>query len=92
MYIQEATSCKKCIRQTIDYKKRNKKTEKKLITKERTKEQRERITIGESPSPKPIKKGTTEKSDDQSTGHRNFPCPQKSIHLATSKYTTSSIT
>ena len=62
---------------------------KKLITKERIKEQRERINVGEFPSPKPIKKGTAEKSDDQSTGHRSFPCPQKSAHLAASKYTTS---
>ena len=68
---------------------KKKKTKKKLITKERIKEQRERITVGEFPSPKPIKKGTAEKSDDQSTGHRNFPCPQKSAHLAASKYTTS---
>ena len=62
---------------------------KKLITKERIKEQRERINVGEFPSPKSIKKGTTEKSDDQSTGHRSFPCPQKSAHLTASKYTTS---
>ena len=33
--------------------------QKKLITKERTKEQRERITRGESPSPRPIKERTT---------------------------------
>ena len=35
---------------------------KKLITKERTKEQRERITRGESKSPRPVKKGTTKRS------------------------------
>ena len=42
-----------------DYKerkgKRTKKKEKLLITKERAKEHRERITSGESPSPRPIK-------------------------------------
>ena len=59
MYIQKATSCKRSVRQTKDYKKRNEKTKKKLITKERTKEQRERITRGESPSPRPIKERTT---------------------------------
>ena len=35
--------------------KRTKKKEKLLITKERAKEHRERITSGESPSPRPIK-------------------------------------
>ena len=35
---------------------------KKLITKERTKEQRKRITRGESSSPRPIKKRTTKRS------------------------------
>ena len=34
--------------------------EKILITNERAKEHRERITKGESPSPRPIKKGATE--------------------------------
>ena len=62
MYIQKATSCKRSVRQTKDYKKRNEKTKKKLITKERTKEQRERITRGESPSPRPVKKGAIERS------------------------------
>ena len=33
-----------------------------LITKKGAKERRERITRGESPSPKPIKKGATERS------------------------------
>ena len=42
--------------------KRNEKTKKKLITKERTKEQRERITRGEFPSPRPAKKRTTKRS------------------------------
>ena len=56
MYIQKATSCKKSIRQTKDYRKRNEKTKKKLITKERTKEQRERITRDEFPSPRPVKR------------------------------------
>ena len=36
--------------------KEQKKKEKLLITKERTKEHRERITSGESPSPRPIKR------------------------------------
>ena len=36
--------------------------EKILITKKGAKEHRERITSGESPSPKPIKKGATESS------------------------------
>ena len=40
----------------------NKITKRKLITKERAKEQRERITRCESSSPKPIKKKTTKKS------------------------------
>ena len=35
--------------------KRTKKKEKLLITKERAKEHRERITNGESPSPRPVK-------------------------------------
>ena len=34
-------------------------TSKELITKERTKKQRERITRGESPSPRPIKESAT---------------------------------
>ena len=52
----------KSIRQTKDcrkYKNKNKKQRKKLITKERSKERNERITRSESPSPRPIKKGTT---------------------------------
>ena len=56
---------KKNIRQTKDdrkYKNKNKKQRKKLITKERSKERNERITRSESSSPRPIKKGTTERS------------------------------
>ena len=37
-------------------------TNKKLITKKRTKEHRDRITRGESPSPRPIKKSATKVS------------------------------
>ena len=62
MYIQKAISCKRSVRQTKDYRKRNKKTKKKLITKERTKEQREGITRGEFPIPRPVKKRTTKRS------------------------------
>ena len=50
----------KGIRQIKYYRKRKEKTKKILITKERTKKHRKRITRGESPSPKPIKKGATE--------------------------------
>ena len=39
-----------------------KQKEKILITKKGAKEHRERITRGESPSPRPIKKGATERS------------------------------
>ena len=52
----------KGIRQIKYYKKRREKTKKILITKERTKKHRERITRGESPSPKPVKKGATKRS------------------------------
>ena len=62
MYIQKAISCKRSVRQTKDYRKRNEKTKKKLITKERTKEQNERITRGESPNPRLVKKRTTKRS------------------------------
>ena len=61
MYIQKATSCEKNIRQSKENRKRNKHAEK-LSTNERPKEQRERITRGESPSPRPIKKRTTKRS------------------------------
>ena len=65
MYIQETTSWKHKAeqrkKQTEKKKKTRKQTEnnKELITKERTKEQREKITRGESPSPSPIKERTT---------------------------------
>ena len=52
MYIQKASSCRKSIRHTKDYKKKKKKM---LITKER-------ITRGESPNPRPFKKRTTKRS------------------------------
>ena len=55
----------KSIRQTKDcrkYKNKNKKQRKKLITKERSKEWNEWITRSESSIPRPIKKGTTERS------------------------------
>ena len=52
----------KGIRQIKYYRKRKEKTKKILITKERTKKYRERITRGESPNPKPVKKGATERS------------------------------
>ena len=51
------------IRHIKDYKKREEKTKRKLITKERTKKHGERITRDESPSPKPIEKGATERSE-----------------------------
>ena len=55
---------KRHIRQTKEYRERNKQTKNKtkLNTKERREEQRERFTRGESPSPRPIKKRTTKKS------------------------------
>ena len=43
-------------------KKKIKKKEKILITKKGAKEHMERITRGESPSPRPIKKGAIERS------------------------------
>ena len=55
MYIQEHYLMQKVIRQRKKLQK-----EKILITNERAKEHRERITKGESPSPRPIKKGATE--------------------------------
>ena len=56
---------KRSTKHIIDYKKREKSKNrgKKLITKKnRAKEQRERFTRCESSSPRPIKKGTREKS------------------------------
>ena len=41
--------------------KEHRKKEKLLITKERAKEHREKITSGESPSPRLVKKGATER-------------------------------
>ena len=53
----------KSIRQTKYYNKK-----KRLITKKRTKEQRERITRGESPSPRLVKMGATERSKQLVSG------------------------
>ena len=52
----------KGIRQIKYYRKRKEKTKKMLITEERTKKHRERITRGEFPSPRPVKKGASERS------------------------------
>ena len=52
----------KNIRQSEKYKGKEKRKEKILITQERAKEQRERITRGESPSPRPVKQRATERS------------------------------
>ena len=52
------------IRHIKDYKKRKEKTKRKLITKERTKKHGERITRGESSSPRPVKKGAIERSKE----------------------------
>ena len=43
-------------------KKKIKKKEKILITKERAREHRERISRGEPPSPRPVKEGSTKRS------------------------------
>ena len=51
------------IRHIKDYKKRKEKTKRKLITKERTKKHGERVTRGESPSPRPVEKRATERSE-----------------------------
>ena len=42
-------------------KKKEKRKERKLITQERVKEQREGITRGESPSPRPVKQKATKR-------------------------------
>ena len=62
MYIQEHYLMQKNIRQRKVTEKEKKKEQRKkkkkkklLITKERAKEHRERITNGESPSPRPVK-------------------------------------
>ena len=44
-------------------KQKHKRSKQKLITKKRTKEHRDRITRGESPSPRPIKKRATKISE-----------------------------
>ena len=44
-------------------KQEHKRNQQKLITKKRTKEHRNRITRGESPSPRPIKKSATKVSE-----------------------------
>ena len=51
------------IRHIKDYKKKGEKTKRKLITKERTKKHGERSTRVESPSPRPVKKGDIERSE-----------------------------
>ena len=77
MYIQETTSWKHKAEQRVQRKKQTKREKKKkkkktrkqtennkeLITKKRTKEHMDRITRGESPSPRPIKKRTTKTSE-----------------------------
>ena len=64
MYIQEHYLMQKNIGQRKIQKDKIKRTEKRkekiLITKERAKEHREKITRGESPNPRPVKKGATE--------------------------------
>ena len=50
------------IRHIKYYRKRKEKTKRILITKERTKKHRERITRGESPRPRPVEKGAIERS------------------------------
>ena len=62
MYKQKATSCKKAEGRSKIIERELKKTKKILITKERTKEHRERITRGESPSPRSAKKGAAKRS------------------------------
>ena len=44
-------------------KQEHKRNQQKLTTKKRTKEHRDRITRGESPSPRPIKKSATKVSE-----------------------------
>ena len=59
MFIQKTAICKKSIKQNQKYKKEGKK--KNLITKERAKEHRNRITRCESPNLRSIKKRTTKR-------------------------------
>ena len=47
----------------IQKRKKNKRSKQELIAKKRTKEHRNRITRGESPSPRPIKKRATKISE-----------------------------
>ena len=53
---------KKKIKKKKKKEKKDRKKEKILITKERAKKHRERITSGESQSPRPVIKGATERS------------------------------
>ena len=62
MYKQKATSCKKAEGRSKIIERELKKTKKILITKERTKEHGEKITKGESPSPRSAKKGAAKRS------------------------------
>ena len=76
LYIRKATLCIKNIEQTqkIQEEENREKTKKrkptnKLITKrKRAKERRERITSCEFPSPRPIKKSSTKRSNHLITG------------------------
>ena len=61
MYIQK-NLMHNSIRHIKDYRKRKEKTKRKQITKERTKKHGERITRGESPSPRLVEKGAIERS------------------------------
>ena len=61
MYIQEHLMQKDIRQRKKSTESKDKKQKEKiLITKERAKKHRQRITRGESPSPKPVKKGATE--------------------------------
>ena len=60
MYVQKIAICKVAQRISKNTKREKQKQKKELITKkERAKGQRERITKCESPSSRPIKKGTS---------------------------------
>ena len=59
-YAEKHNAERKLQREKI--KKKEKRKEKILITKERAREHRERISKGEPPSPRPIKKGSTKRS------------------------------
>ena len=71
IYIQEHYLMQKYIRQRENTKgkereerrkKKEERKEKKLVTQERAKKTRERITRGESPSPRPVKQRATKGS------------------------------